>query len=76
VSVGTPLADGLGLVLGGDVQPLIDTRAPIKSNGNAYLNGVLIYRFVIVAIEFIFVPPGFCPCRDFTPRSVTQRRMC
>jgi hypothetical protein len=41
VAVGTLLAAGLGLVVAGDVQPLIDTRtsAPIKSNGSAYLSG-------------------------------------
>jgi hypothetical protein len=59
VVVGTLLTDGLGLVAAGDVQPLIDTRArePIKSNGNAYLSGVLIYRFIIRVIAFIFFPP-------------------
>jgi hypothetical protein len=59
VAVGTLLADGLGLVVAGDVQPLIDTRArePIKSNGNAYLSGVLMYRFIILAIGFILHPP-------------------
>jgi hypothetical protein len=37
VVVGTLLADGLGLVVAGDVQPLIDTRtsAPMQSNGTA-----------------------------------------
>jgi hypothetical protein len=55
VAVGTLLADGLGLMVAGDVQPLIDTRtrAPIKSRGSAYLSGVLIYRFIILAIGFI-----------------------
>jgi hypothetical protein len=59
VAVGTLLADGLGLMVAGDVQPLIDTRtrAPIKSRGSAYLSGVLIYRFIILAIGFIFFPP-------------------
>jgi hypothetical protein len=59
VVVGTLLTDGLGLVVAGDVQPLIDTRtrAPIKSKGNAYLSGVLIYRFIILAIRFILHPP-------------------
>jgi hypothetical protein len=58
-AVGALLADGLGLVVAGDVHPLIDTRtsAPIKSNGNAYLSGVLIYRFIILAIRFILHPP-------------------
>jgi hypothetical protein len=51
------------------VQPLIDTRAPIESNGTADLGGVLIYRFVIPAVGFIFVPPGSCPGRDFMPRA-------
>lgn len=42
-----------------DVQPLIDTRtrAPINSNGNAYLSGVLTYRFIIRVIGFILHPP-------------------
>jgi len=55
VTVGTLLAEGLGLVVAGDVQPLIDTRArePIKSNGSAYLSGVLICRFIIRVIGFI-----------------------
>ncbi|MFZ1021944.1 MAG: hypothetical protein WCE82_01910 [Halobacteriota archaeon] len=59
VAVGTLLADGLGLVVAGDVQPLIDTRTrePIKSNGNAYLSGVLIYRFIILVIAFTLHPP-------------------
>ena len=41
------------------MQPLIDTRAieQIKSNGNAYLSGVLMYRFIILAIGFILHPP-------------------
>jgi hypothetical protein len=61
VAVGTLL--GVGLVVTCDVQPLIDTRtsAPIKSKGNAYLSGVLIYRFIILAIGFIFFPPRFAP---------------
>jgi hypothetical protein len=44
-----------------DVQPLIDTttRAPIKSNGNAYLSGVLMYRFIILTIGFIYFPHCF-----------------
>ena len=51
-------AVGLGLVVAGDVQPLIDTRtrAPIKSKGSAYLSGVLIYRFIIRVIGFILHP--------------------
>jgi hypothetical protein len=56
-AVGALLADGLGLVVAGDVQPLIDTtrtRAPIKSRGNAYLSIVLVYRFIILATGFIF----------------------
>lgn len=59
VAVGTLLADGLGLLVAGDVQPLIDTRArePIKSKGNAYLSGVLIYRFIILIIGFTIHPP-------------------
>ena len=46
------------LLLVGDVQPLIDTRTrdPIKSNGNAYLSGVLMYRFIIRVIGFILHP--------------------
>ena len=46
------------LLLVGDVQPLIDTRtrAPIKSNGNAYLSGVLMYRFIIRVIGFMIHP--------------------
>ncbi len=62
VTVGTLLADGLGLVVAGDVQPLIDTartRTPTQSNGKAYLSGALIYRFIILAIGFIFCPPSF-----------------
>ena len=41
------------------VQPLIETRArePIKSKGNAYLSGVLMYRFIILAIGFIDLSP-------------------
>jgi hypothetical protein len=60
VTVGTLLADGLGLVVAGDVQPLIDTRTrePIKSKGNAYLRGVLMYRFIILVIGFILLPPS------------------
>ena len=48
-----------GGVFDGDVQPLIDTRArePIKSRGNAYLSGVLMYRFIILTIEFIDSSP-------------------
>jgi hypothetical protein len=62
-AVGALLADGLGLVVAGDVQPLIDTRtrAPIKSKGSAYLSGVLMYRFIILAIGFKFFPPHFAP---------------
>jgi hypothetical protein len=58
VAVGTLLADGLGLVVAGDVQPLIETRtsAAINSNGRAYFNGVLTYRFIILAIGFIIKP--------------------
>ena len=58
-AVGALLADGPGLVVAGDVQPLIDTtrtRAPIQSKGNAYLSIVLICRFIILAIGFIFFP--------------------
>jgi hypothetical protein len=57
-AVGALLADGLGLVVAGDVQPLIETRtrAPIKSNGRARFNGMLMYRFIILAIGFIFPP--------------------
>jgi hypothetical protein len=63
----------LGLVVAGDVQPLIETRTrePIKSKGNAYLSGVLIYRFIIRVIGFIFFPPRFVPAATFTT-SVTQ----
>jgi hypothetical protein len=54
------VADGPGLVLAGDVQPLIDTertRTPMQSNGTAYFSGVLMYRFIILAIGFILHPP-------------------
>ena len=46
------------LLLVGDVQPLTDTstREPIKSKGNSYLSGVLIYRFIIRVIGFILHP--------------------
>jgi hypothetical protein len=30
------------------------TSAPINNSGNAYFNGILIYRFIISAIGFIF----------------------
>jgi hypothetical protein len=44
------------LLLVGDVQPAIDmrTREPIKRSGNAYLSGVLMYRFIMRVIGFIF----------------------
>jgi hypothetical protein len=56
--VGAALGVAVGLLVD-DVQPLIDTRtrAPIKSNGNAYLSGVLIYRFIIRVIGFIDSSP-------------------
>ena len=59
VAVATLPADGLGLVVAGDVQPLIDTRArePIISKGSAYLSCVLIYRFINRVIGFILHPP-------------------
>jgi len=43
-----------------DRQPLIDTRtsAPIKSKGNAYLSGVLMYCFIVLATGFISLPLG------------------
>jgi hypothetical protein len=57
-AVGALLADGLVLGEAGDVQPLIETRtrAPIKSNGRARFNGMLMYRFIILAIGFISPP--------------------
>jgi hypothetical protein len=68
-AVATAVGVAVGLLVD-EVQPLIDTartRTPIQSNGNAYLSGVLIYRFIILAIGFIFFPPpAFCPSRDFT----------
>jgi hypothetical protein len=41
------------------MQPVVDARtnAPIKSKGSAYFNGVLMYRFIILAIGFIKTPP-------------------
>jgi hypothetical protein len=53
------VAVGKDDVLVRDKQPLIDTRtsAPMKSKGNAYLSGVLMYRFIILCRGFIFFPP-------------------
>jgi hypothetical protein len=67
-AVGVAVGEVEVLVLVRERQPLVDarTRAPIKSKGNAYLSGVLIYRFIILAIGFIF-PPRFAP-------AVTLRR--
>jgi hypothetical protein len=70
------VAVALGVAVGllvDDVHPLIDTRArePIKSKGNAYLSGVLIYRFIILTIGFIFFPPRFAPAVTCAA-SVTQ----
>jgi hypothetical protein len=61
------------LVLVRERQPLVDTRtrAPMKSKGNAYLSGVLIYRFIILAIGFISFPPSFAAAVTYTT-SVTQ----
>ena len=58
-----------------DTHPVVETRtsAPIKSKGNAYLSGVLIYRFSILAIGFVFIPPSFCSSRDFTPLAWHKR---
>jgi hypothetical protein len=58
-SVGVGVAVGVAVGFVDDVQPLIDTRArePIKSNGNAYLSGVLMYRFIIRVIGFIDLSP-------------------
>jgi hypothetical protein len=55
--LGVALGVAVGLLVD-DVQPLIDTRTrePIKSNGNAYLSGVLMYRFIILTIGFMFFP--------------------
>jgi len=41
-----------------DTQPVVDerTNAPINSNGSAYFNGILMYRFIIRAIGFIMLP--------------------
>ena len=50
------------VVLDDDVQPAVatSTNAQIKSNGSAFFNGILMYRFIILAIGFIFYPI-FCP---------------
>ncbi len=39
-----------------DTQPVVAERtsAPTNSKGSAYFNGILIYRFIIRAIGFIF----------------------
>jgi len=49
------VAVGVAVGFVDDVQPLIDTRtsALIKSNGSAYFNGILMYRFIILTIGFI-----------------------
>jgi hypothetical protein len=38
------------------MQPVVDakTSAPINNSGNAYFNGILMYRFIITTIGFIF----------------------
>jgi hypothetical protein len=61
-----------------DKQPLIDTRArePIKSNGNAYLSGVLIYRFIILAIGFKHFPPCFAPAVTYGLAGKQNVRSC
>jgi hypothetical protein len=65
------VAEDVGFVVD-VVQPLIDTRtsAPIKSNGSAYFKGILIYRFIMLAIGFIFFP-RFAPAVTYAT-SVTQ----
>lgn len=60
--VGFAVVDALlaaWLLLVGDVQPLIDTNTIelIKSKGNAYLSGVLMYCIIIRVIGFILRPP-------------------
>lgn len=56
-----PIGAAVGVAVGEDSrlerdrQPLAETRtiAPIKSKGNAYLSGVLTYRFIILATGFM-----------------------
>ena len=52
-------AVGVAVGVVDDVQPLIETRTieQIKSNGSAYLSGILMYRFIIRVIGFKIHPP-------------------
>jgi putative Ca2+/H+ antiporter (TMEM165/GDT1 family) len=60
-AVGFDVATGVAVAVGlvEEVQPLIETRTrhPIKNKGNAYLSGVLLYRFIIPAIGFVDSSP-------------------
>jgi len=50
-TVGVTLGVGVASV-GVLTQPVVDARtnAPINSKGSAYFNGILMYRFIILAI--------------------------
>ncbi len=49
------VAEGEGLLVDGDVQPvtLISSTAEMNNNGSAFLSGILMYRFIILVIGFI-----------------------
>ncbi len=51
------LADGEGLVFDGVVHPvmLMSRIVEINNNGSAFLNGILMYRFIILVIGFMSI---------------------
>jgi len=44
-----------------DVQPQVATKTTeqINNSGNAFFNGILMYRFIILTIGFIYFPHCF-----------------
>jgi hypothetical protein len=56
-------------------QPVVATKAsePINNSGSAFFNGILIYRFIILAIGFIFSPLSFSLSRDSTLQRDAKR---
>lgn len=54
LTVAVGVGDGVVVL---SVQPVVAVRmiAQINSNGSAYLNGILMYRFIILVIGFILI---------------------